>query len=135
MVTVSLLDRSSRRYLQPTRTLAKKLMKRFRPGTFNLEIYLVGNDFMNKNVLAFPAVKGFPRPDLKGQKPLGELYLNPTYIKKHGEHFGYMVIHGFLHLIGYDHVLKRDRIVMERLEERLLRTFIPSDGLKLRRRS
>ena len=70
------------------------------------------------NILAFPAPKDFPRPDIKGQF-LGELYLNPEYIKSHHEDIDRMVIHGFLHLLGYDHDSKSDRIIMKSREQEL----------------
>lgn len=85
-----------------------------------LEIYLVADAFMKKNVLAFPAPKNFPRPDIPG-KTLGEIYLNPDYIKRNSENLLYMVIHGFLHLLGYDHKKEGDRIRMEKMEQKLLR--------------
>jgi len=84
------------------------------------EVYLVHSDFMDKNVLAFPAPKNFPRPD-QGGRYLGEIYLNPDYIKKHGEDLIFMFIHGFLHLLGYDHKKKDDRIAMEKKERELLK--------------
>jgi len=104
---------------------------------------------MRKNVLAFPAPKGFPRPDIKG-KHLGEIYLNPDYIAKErleivpplagsrlpklssldgGRNLkleipaklAYMLIHGFLHLLGYDHKKKSDTIIMQKKELLLMR--------------
>ena len=87
-----------------------------------VEIYLVGDDFMYKNVLSFPHPQGFPRPDIK-QQVLGEIYLNPSYIKEHGEDLVFMLVHGFLHLLGYDHIKKSDRIVMERKEKKLLADY------------
>ena len=84
-----------------------------------VEVYLVGDSFMKKNVLSFPAPEGFPRPDLRGCKSLGEIYLNPKYIKEHDEDLGYMLVHGLLHLLGYDHKTKSDRIKMERKEQEI----------------
>ena len=80
----------------------------------------IASNYLNKNVLAFPAAKHFPRPDLP-KKPLGEIYLNPEYIASHDEDLTFMLIHGFLHLLGYDHVKKNDRIRMESREKKLLR--------------
>ncbi len=81
---------------------------------------------MNRNVLAFPAPKRFPRPDTPG-KFLGEIYLNPGYIEEHGENLHYMLVHGFLHLLGYDHIAKGARIVMERRERVLMKKLqLPS---------
>ena len=86
----------------------------------HLEVYLVGDSFMKKNVLSFPAPGNFPRPDLKKYRSLGELYLNPGYIKRHNENLVYMLIHGALHLLGYDHHTKRDTMAMEKKEQELL---------------
>ncbi len=92
-----------------------------------LDVFIVGDALMPKNVLAFPAPPSFPRPDLK-QPPLGEIYLNPNYIVGHNEDFEYMLIHGFLHLLGYDHIKKSDRMVMEPKEQALLRRFRKKTG-------
>lgn len=84
------------------------------------DVFLVGNDVMRTNVLSFPAARPFPRPDLAG-KFLGEIYLNPLYIEKRGEDLHYMLIHGFLHLLGYDHARRDGRIAMERKERALMK--------------
>ncbi|MDP2705624.1 MAG: rRNA maturation RNase YbeY [bacterium] len=69
------------------------------------------------NVLAFLA-DGFSRPDLKGDF-LGEVYLAPTYINTKKQELSKLVIHGLVHLFGYDHIKKNDRIRMESLEEKI----------------
>ena len=109
---------------QAIKRAALKLLKLSKIQNGYLEIYLVGNDFMNKNVLAFPAPKNFFRPDIKSEKPLGEIYLNPQYIKKRGENLMDTLTHGFLHLLGYDHKKNRDRMRMEKKEKTLLRLLI-----------
>jgi len=38
-------------------------------------------------------------------------------------HYAHLVVHGLLHLRGYDHEKKRDALRMERREIRLLRRF------------
>ncbi len=86
----------------------------------HVEILLVDRRTMNKNVLAFPAPRRFPRPDVAG-KPLGEVYLNPDYIRAHGENLTYLLVHGFLHLLGYDHKKKGDIIRMEKKEKQLMK--------------
>src|SRR3989344_5280321 len=83
-----------------------------------VEISLVNDKIMKKNVLAFSVPKNFPRPEAGG-KALGEVYLNPGYIQKQGDNVSYMAVHGFLHLLGYDQKKKSDRIKMER-KERIL---------------
>jgi Predicted metal-dependent hydrolase len=106
-------------HVQPLRRWVKRTLY-FLGKDASVLIFLVGKGTMDKNVLAFPAIKGFPRPDLP--KPfLGEVYVNPDYIKAHGESLEYMVIHGILHLLGYVHERTRDRIRMERTEERILK--------------
>ncbi|PIR86704.1 MAG: rRNA maturation RNase YbeY [Candidatus Harrisonbacteria bacterium CG10_big_fil_rev_8_21_14_0_10_49_15] len=110
--------------------------------TPHLEVFLVGDSFMKKNVLSFPAPRDFPRPDLKGAISLGEIYLNPAYIAEESsdlpagrQELGnwkleisaklvYMFIHGFLHLLGYDHDKKDARIEMETREKQLLRQLL-----------
>ncbi len=90
-----------------------------------LEIYLVGNKQMKKNVLSYVGreLRGeFPRPDLN-EECLGEIYLNPFYIKKNKESFLFMLVHGLLHIAGYDHKQKNDRIKMEKLEEKIFFKF------------
>ena len=40
--------------------------------------------------------------------------------KRFGDHLSHLVVHGVLHLIGYDHVKTRDAAAMEALERRVL---------------
>lgn len=99
-----------------------------------VEIFLVSdikmrklNHFFRKkdkatNVLSFPAA-GFSRPDLNDDF-LGEIYLAPAYIASKNQDIAKLVIHGFLHLFGYDHKTKNDRIEMEALEEDIFRKLI-----------
>ena len=89
------------------------------------EAYIVGNSFMEKNVLAYPAPDGFPRPDLEGIRDLGELYINPEHIAAHGEDFSFMAVHAFLHLLGYDHHGKHDTVKMEAKEQEILAAINP----------
>ena len=110
---------------QAIRRAALGLLKLSKIQNGHLEIYLVSNDFMNKNVLAFPAPKNFYRPDIKSEKSLGEIYLNPQYIKERGENLTNMLTHGFLHLLGYDHKKNRDKLKMEKKEKSLKLLIMP----------
>lgn len=85
-----------------------------------IEVHLVPNEVMDKNVLSYPAPKDFLRPDI-AEKFLGEIYLNPDYIKNHNEDFNLMLVHGFLHLLGYDHKKDEDALKMEAKERELLK--------------
>ncbi len=92
-----------------------------------VEVHLVGSRTMNKNVLSYESPEHFSRPDTRA-RPLGEIYLNPSYIAAHGEDFNLMLVHGFLHLLGYDHKSKSDRMKMEKKEDALLKQFYLSKG-------
>ena len=72
------------------------------------------------DVLAFPEPSGFPHPDREGIF-LGYIYLNEEIFMDDPDRGIVLFIHGFLHLLGYDHTRKRDTIRMERLEDKLLR--------------
>jgi probable rRNA maturation factor len=91
-----------------------------------VDVFLVDSQTMRKlnrkyrkkdkstNVLSFPAPLHFPI------ETLGEVYLDPKYIEKHKEDLVFMLVHGVLHILGYDHEKKNDRIKMEKKEARLL---------------
>ncbi len=92
------------------------------------------------NVLAFRAPPGAPRPDVRGTF-LGEIYLDPAVIAREARRsalpgratraaarsrgseraLAYFLAHGILHLLGYDHARNRDRMAMEKQEERILK--------------
>ncbi len=63
----------------------------------------------------------WPRGFLSYQKPpLGEIYLNRKIIKNK-EYLKYLLVHGILHLLGFDHRKKNDIIKMERKEKKVLK--------------
>lgn len=116
MFVVLSLEKRLRIFESAVRNNLKKIGKALFLGRkIYLEVYLVGSRFMKKNVLSYPAPKEMLRPDIKG-RALGEIYLNPTYIKKNKENLLRMLVHGFLHLLGYNHKKKSDRIRMEKKE-------------------
>ena len=85
------------------------------------------------NVLSFPEPRGFVHPP-RAQKPVGEIYLCPSYIKARGQDMRFMIVHGILHLLGYDHIRRQDRARMERAEKRVCRTIgipWPYEGEKI----
>ncbi len=78
------------------------------------------------NVLAFPAV--IP-PGVELECPLlGDVIICPAVLQQESielqksltEHFAHIVIHGILHLLGYDHIQEEDALVMQPLEIELL---------------
>ena len=72
------------------------------------------------SVLAFPEMPGFPH--LEGEREtLGEVYINRDFAKEEWKTIVALLAHGFLHLLGYRHGKKSDRMEMEEKERRLLR--------------
>jgi probable rRNA maturation factor len=75
------------------------------------------------NVLSFPA--GIDLPDAL---VWGDVVVCPTVVareaaaqgKAYEDHFAHMVVHGVLHLLGYDHQTADEAAAMERLEIRIL---------------
>ncbi len=76
------------------------------------------------NVLSFPA------PPSGGERPfLGDIALAFETIaaearaegKPFAHHLAHLCVHGFLHLLGYDHIRKQDAHVMEAAEREILR--------------
>ncbi len=71
------------------------------------------------NVLAFPEPVRFPHPETR-KRYLGEVYLNRDILRKEPERAAPLLLHGMLHLLGYDHKRKADIRKMEDLEKRIL---------------
>ncbi|MGC3982158.1 MAG: rRNA maturation RNase YbeY [Steroidobacteraceae bacterium] len=81
------------------------------------------------NVLSFPVGE---MPDLDGQTPtLGDLAVCLPIVKREAKaqgisldaHWAHLMIHGVLHLLGYDHEVERDALVMEACEIAILDSF------------
>lgn len=81
------------------------------------------------NVLSFPAGE---MPELIDQVPsLGDLAVCLPIVKREAKtqgisldaHWAHMMIHGVLHLLGYDHEVDRDAQVMEACEVAILESF------------
>lgn len=75
-------------------------------------------DALVVDVLSFPEPKNFPRP--RGEKYLGEVYLNRAIARRDPDRGRRLFIHGLLHLLGYRHDLKRDTMEMEKREKEIL---------------
>ena len=117
LVVLDGADASAAPMIRETIEIAAKVM-----GVENAscEAYVVSDAFMKKNVLSYPADASFPRPDLDAKRDLGEIYLNPGYIREHGEDLAFMAAHGFLHLLGYDHEGEHDILAMEEKERAIM---------------
>jgi probable rRNA maturation factor len=80
------------------------------------------------NVLSFPA----PQHGAPGEpRALGDVVLAAEVVRAEAEnagiaprhHFQHLVVHGLLHLIGYDHEQDAEAAIMEGLETEVLRTL------------
>jgi probable rRNA maturation factor len=88
------------------------------------EIQDLNKQYRNKdkatNVLSFPV----QLPEEVNVNLLGDIVLCPSVIKQEAEqqskseesHWAHMVVHGMLHLQGYDHIKEDDAEEMEQLE-------------------
>lgn len=62
---------------------------------------------------------------------IGDLFIDPFKVRKQAEEYGhsferelgYTVVHGFLHLNGYDHIKEEDEAVMIPLQEKILSAY------------
>jgi len=76
------------------------------------------------NVLSFPQIAPFgPVAGLLGDIVLARETLEREAAdlgKPLTDHFTHLVVHGFLHILGYDHMVEDDALAMERLETQIL---------------
>ncbi|MGB1221578.1 MAG: rRNA maturation RNase YbeY [Alcanivoracaceae bacterium] len=96
------------------------------------EMTRLNTDYRGKqgptNVLSFPfeAPEGLPEAALPAL--LGDIIICPDVVsgeaeqqgKTHSAHWAHMVVHGVLHLCGYDHQARADAEQMEALETDIL---------------
>jgi probable rRNA maturation factor len=77
------------------------------------------------NVLSFPQIEPFtPVRGLIGDIILARETLERESLelqKPFSEHFTHLVVHGFLHILGYDHIAEDEALVMEGLETQILK--------------
>jgi probable rRNA maturation factor len=92
------------------------------------------------NVLSFPAAS-----PARGKSRAAPLYIGDIVIayettareaaaegKRFSHHLAHLAVHGFLHLLGYDHEADDEAIAMERLERRILARLSVPDPYDLR---
>ena len=99
--------------------------------TTDAEIKVLNNQWRHKdgatNVLSFPSG---PMPGLPDGEaaPLGDVVLAYETImaeaaasgKPERDHISHLIVHGILHLLGYDHIDDDDATMMEQLERDIL---------------
>ena len=83
------------------------------------------------DVLSFPMFEKNEIPNVirEIEEPLGDIVISIDKVKEQAEEYGhsferelaYMVVHGFYHLMGYDHIELLDRTEMRAKEENILK--------------
>lgn len=90
------------------------------------------------NVLSFPADIPAGLPDLDAAPLLGDIVICPAVVEREAQeqdkplvnHWAHLLIHGVLHLLGYDHLQEQAAQHMESLEiEALQKLGIPNPYL------
>ena len=85
------------------------------------------------DVLSFPMfekneIKEVCKMNMEGQEVLGDVIISIEQVKKQAEEYGhsferelaYMAVHGFYHLMGYDHMEENEKKEMREKEENIL---------------
>ncbi|MEK9168395.1 MAG: rRNA maturation RNase YbeY [Patescibacteria group bacterium] len=144
-ISVIGLDKKFKKFEEEIRGVALKILGILNKTDVLAEIYLIDGRkmrFLNKKflgkdktttVLSFEEPKNFIYPPERGQtrtgrkqsrkiKRIGEIYLNMKLTTNYKlQTTNYLLIHGLLHLFGYEHQKKNNRIKMEYLENLVIR--------------
>ncbi len=117
------------------------------------QITTLNTEFRDKpgptNVLSWPAADlvaktdgakpRTPSPDITGEFALGDIAISYDTCareaaeagKSLADHTTHLIIHGLLHLLGYDHIRDRDATLMEETEVKILGTLGIDDPYSL----
>lgn len=130
-IIVVSLEKKFKKFEREINLAAQKILRILDKNNFLAEIYLVDSRkmrFLNKKfrgkdkattVLSFKEPRNFIYPPLAGglkRKKIGEIYIKLP-ITNYQSPIADLLIHGFLHLFGYNHHKKSNRIKMERKEK------------------
>ena len=94
------------------------------------------------DVLSFPMFEKeeldakIEKKDFEYEDILGDIIISIEKVQEQAEEYGhsferelsYMIVHGFYHLMGYDHIEEYDRKIMRAKEEKILETLKISRG-------
>ena len=82
------------------------------------------------DVLSFPMFEKEEIKKIEGKIPdvLGDIVISVKQVEKQAQEYGhsferelsYMVVHGFYHILGYDHMEEKDKLEMRKKEENIL---------------
>ena len=102
------------------------------------EIHVLNRDYRGvdraTDVLSFALDEGDEEPEILGDEAehlLGDIIISAEKASVQAEEFGhglnreivYLAVHGMLHLLGYDHMVEDEKIVMRKREEEILRVM------------
>ena len=122
-------DKKFKKFERKIKNTALKILKILKKTNVSVEIYLINSQkmrFLNKKfrgknktttILSFEESRNFILPPSKYKK-IGEIYLNSQISNSQ---ITQLLIHGLLHLFGYNHQKKNDRIRMETKENWIIR--------------
>jgi probable rRNA maturation factor len=100
------------------------------------EIHILNRDYRGvdrpTDVLSFALDEGEEEPEILGPEAehlLGDIIISAERAAAQADEFGhginreivYLAVHGILHLLGYDHMIDEDKVVMRAREEETLR--------------
>ena len=109
--------------------------------TNNEEIHKINKEYREvdrpTDVLSFPMYERDEIAGLKNdtddeiEKILGDIIVSIEKVREQAEEYGhsferelaYLVTHGMLHLLGYDHMIEEEKAVMRKREEEILETL------------
>ena len=103
------------------------------------EIHKLNKEYRNvdkeTDVLSFPMFEKHEIDEMVKNKvknnvveTLGDIVISLDKVAKQAEEYGhsferelsYMIVHGFYHIMGYDHIKEKDKIIMRPKEEKIL---------------
>ena len=102
------------------------------------EIRTINNEFRNidkeTDVLSFPMFEKNEIDEMvklgsnEIPETIGDIVISVDRVKEQAEEYGhsferelaYMCVHGFYHLMGYDHIIESDKVIMRKKEDEIL---------------
>lgn len=100
----------------------------------NKRIHEINKEYRNidreTDVITF-ALEDYEDVKFDNYRPLGDIYISIDKVKEQAKNYGhselrelaFLTVHGFLHLLGYDHMNKEDEEVMFKKQELILDGF------------
>lgn len=104
-------------------------------------IHKINKEYRNvdkpTDVLSFPMFekeeldKKIREKDFKHEDILGDIVISIDQVQNQAIEYGhsferefsYMIVHGFYHLMGYDHMIEEDKVIMRQKEENILNSL------------